>query len=320
MNREVQARMKWVLLYQQHKNISFACRHCGITRNTLKKWLSRYKKDGVNGLISQSRRPKHSPNRKVNQKEEEILVSIRKVRNLGARRLKNELLRLHNLSLSLDTIHKVLKRNQVKPLIRQSKHSGKKRYNRPIPGDRVQMDSCKITNGLFQYTAIDDCTRYRVLAVYPRRSAANTLQFIEKVVEETPFPIQRIQTDRGREFFAIDVQQELMARCIKFRPIRPRSPHLNGKVERSQKTDRDEFYSTIKLPCAEIDDRLQEWQHHYNWHRPHGSLGGKTPMDKFFELIKQTPFSYDVAEKYDRKKERFQDPNYSLDKKLKGWS
>jgi hypothetical protein len=76
-----------------------------------------------------------------------------------------------------------------------------KRYAKEIPGERVQMDTCKIAPGLYQYTAIDDCTRIRVLAVYKRRSAANWLLFLEKVIEEFPFPIQRIQTDRGREFF-----------------------------------------------------------------------------------------------------------------------
>jgi hypothetical protein len=60
------------------------------------------------------------------------------------------------------------------------------------------MDTCKIAPGLYQDTAIDDCTRIRVLALYKRRSAANSLLFLEKVIEEFPFPIQRIQTDRGR--------------------------------------------------------------------------------------------------------------------------
>lgn len=62
-----------------------------------------------------------------------------------------------------------------------------------------------------------------------------------------PFPIQRIQTDRGREFFAEKVQKQLMIYGIKFRPNKPASPHLNGKVERSQKTDKSEFYPTIDL-------------------------------------------------------------------------
>jgi hypothetical protein len=59
------------------------------------------------------------------------------------------------------------------------------------------MDTCKIAPGLYQYTAIGDCTRIRVLALYKRRSAVNSLLFLEKVIEEFPFPIQRIQTDRG---------------------------------------------------------------------------------------------------------------------------
>ena len=97
------------------------------------------------------------------------------------------------------------------------------------------MDPCKIAPGLYQFTAVDDCTRYRVLRIYKRRTAANTLDFLDGVMEEMPFPVQRIQTDRGREFFALKVQQKLKEYHIKFRPNKPGSPHLNGKVERSQK-------------------------------------------------------------------------------------
>ncbi len=52
-------------------------------------------------------------------------------------------------------------------------------------------------------------TRYRVLRLYSRRTAANTLDFIDCVIEEMPFPIQRLQIDRGREFFAVKVQEKL---------------------------------------------------------------------------------------------------------------
>jgi putative transposase len=64
------------------------------------------------------------------------------------------------------------------------------------------MDTCKIAPGIYQYTAIDDCTRYRVLGIYSRRNSKNSINFLHKVIEEMPFPIQRIQTDRGTEFFA----------------------------------------------------------------------------------------------------------------------
>ena len=148
------------------------------------------------------------------------------------------------LSLSLATIHKILKKHQI-PYLQKKRAYRKqtKRYNCKLPGQRVQMDVCKIANGLYQYTAIDDCTRYKVIALYKRRTAKNTLDFIEnQVFYRLPFPIQRIQTDRGQEFMAYEVQEKLLEWGIKFRPIRPASPHLNGKVEATQRTDLDEFY------------------------------------------------------------------------------
>jgi hypothetical protein len=86
----------------------------------------------------------------------------------------------------------------------------------------------KIARGVYQYTAIADRSRFRVLAVYPRRNARNTLLSLNRVIEEMSFPIQPIQTDRGGGFFAEPVQRCLMSECLKVRPIPPRSPHLNG--------------------------------------------------------------------------------------------
>ena len=178
------------------------------------------------------------------------------------------------------------------------------------------MDTCKIGPGLYQYTSIDDCTRYRVLRIYKRRTAANTLNFIDCVTEEMPFPIQRIQTDRGREFFAAKVQEKLMELGIKFRPNKPASPHLNGKVERTQKTDKAEFYATVDVRADGIDLLLAEWQHYYNWDRSHSAHGGKSPMERYFELSSETPFADEVSESYQSSKERIQDANYKVDLKL----
>ena len=177
------------------------------------------------------------------------------------------------------------------------------------------MDTKKIASGIYQYTAIDDCTRYRVLRCYSRRTAKNTVEFIDCVIDEMPFPIQRIQTDRGTEFFAQIVQQKLMESGIKFRPNKPASPHLNGKVERSQKTDKSEFYPTIDLNTSleDLDLMLAEWQHYYNWQRPHSSLNGKTPMEKYCELMDKTPLSEDIEEFYHPENERVQDQNYQHD-------
>lgn len=104
---------------------------------------------------------------------------------------------------------------------------------------------------------------------------------------------------------------------IKFRPIRPASPHLNGKVERSQKTDLHEFYSTVDLDDPELASRLGEWQHYYNWQRGHGSLSGRTPVQRFIELMPKTPFWDEVGRDYDPRKERIQEANYAIDLRLR---
>ena len=73
-----------------------------------------------------------------------------------------------------------------------------------------------------------------------------------------PFPIQRVQTDRGREFFAEKAQLKFMEYDIKFRPNKPASPHLNGKVERSRRTDKEELYPAVDLNLEELKERIGE--------------------------------------------------------------
>ena len=255
-----------------------------------------------------------------NRRAEKRIIELRQCK-LGHRRIQSELIRLHGIHLSTATIHKVLHQLGL-PQLNQKRAYRKiiKRYNRPVPGDRIQMDVCKIAPGLYQYTAIDDCTRYKVLRLYKRRTADNTLKFLDAVIEEMPFAFQRIQTDRSKEFFADEVQQRLLDWGIKFRSIKPRFPHLNGKVERSQRTDLDEFYATVNMKNPELDDRLSEWQHYYNWDRPHSSLNGKTPIERLHELSDKVLFWNDVDSKFDPDKERIQDQNYYANlilKKLK---
>ena len=174
----------------------------------------------------------------------------------------------------------------------------------------------KLMPGVYQYTAVDDCSRFRVLGVYSRRNAANTLLFLERVVEEMPFAIQRIQTDRGGEFMAESVQHWLADNFIKYRPIPPRSPHLNGKVERSQGTDLQEFWTSHDPHDSQISQRIEEWQFDYNWRLPHGSLGGKTPIERTCERSELTPLHEDDAERYDPSRERIRHRDYRIDQKL----
>lgn len=162
MNKDIRERLVWIKLYVDTADAGLVCRRCGISRPTLRKWVTRFREKGIDGLKEVSRRPKHFPVKKIFDQEENHILQLRTERKLGARRIQNELKRLYNLNLSLATIHKVLKRNTVKSLIRSRRGNNIRRYVYSIPGERVQLDTCKIAPGLYQYTAVDDCIRYRV--------------------------------------------------------------------------------------------------------------------------------------------------------------
>ena len=104
-----------------------------------------------------------------------------------------------------------------------------------------------------------------------------------------------------------------LAEAIKFRPIKPRSPYLNGKVECSQRTDLEEFYSTVDLQDTKLQQKLRDWQDYYNEFRPHGSLGSKTPWEKWTELVMKTPYQDEVEAAVDESKERLRLQNYKDD-------
>ena len=157
-------RLGWIKLHEEVRDAGIVCRRCGISRPTLRKWLKRYEEKGLEGLLDLSRKPHHSPGAKVKIDQEDIILKLRQERKLGVRRLQSELKRHHDFSLSLATIHKVLKKKNM-PYLQKKRYYRKqaKRYNCKLPGECVQMDVCKIAQGLYQYTAIDDCTRYKVL-------------------------------------------------------------------------------------------------------------------------------------------------------------
>lgn len=314
---ELRRRRIWVQLYAATKDAGLVCRRCGISRPTLRLWWERFLAKGDGGLVSLSRRPHHSPRRVLDQNHRDLILGLGDERKLGPKRIQAELLRHHAIRLSTATIWKVLHSHARAPLVRKRPPESPRRYSRPLPGDRVQIDTMKISTGRFQYTAIDDCTRLRVLGLYPRRTASNAVHFLEqRMIEELPFPIQRVQTDRGGEFFGMGFQETLQRYCIKFRPNRPRAPHLNGKVERSQQTDWMEFYSTVDLEDPLLPELLEEWQFFYNWHRPHSALGGKTPMERCCELLEATPSQEDVESQYQLKQERAKVREFSTDQQL----
>ena len=101
MDREIQQRLLWVKMYEESGDAGFVCRRCGISRPTLRKWTNRYKQDGIAGLESKSRRPHSSPDSKITNQLRALILGMRMKRNLGARRLQTELIRLHQIHESV---------------------------------------------------------------------------------------------------------------------------------------------------------------------------------------------------------------------------
>lgn len=116
MKQQIKARLTWVNLYLETKDAGYVCRKCGISRPTLRKWYRRYLETGIDGLNDQSKKPHLSPNQKLNSEVIKLILELRSSRNLGARRIQTELIRLHNCSLSLASIHKALTSNQTQPI------------------------------------------------------------------------------------------------------------------------------------------------------------------------------------------------------------
>ncbi|GAC1481252.1 MAG: IS481 family transposase [Flavisolibacter sp.] len=258
------------------------------------------KKEGLEGLKGHSKRPTKFAKLKVNADIENLILTIRNEFKFGPQRISTHLKRIHKVDLSPTTVWRVLMHNSMPKIKKYRKHEQFKRYSKVVPGERVQIDVTKIGPKCYQFTAVDDCARLRAIKMYPNKKAESAVDFLGYMMDTLEFPIQRVQTDWGTEFFNRIFQEELMEHFIKFRPIKPRSPHLNGKVERSQLTDKSEFYSTIPRDQKnmQLAPKLLKWQTFYNQKRRHASLNGMTPYEKYLELESRIPIQPNVTGKY----------------------
>ncbi|MCP4907937.1 MAG: transposase [bacterium] len=107
----------------------------------------------------------------------------------------------------------------------------------------------------------------------------------DDVVEKFPFRIRPIRTDRGHEFQAL-IHWHVADLGMEHVYIKPRTPQLNGKVERSHRTDKDEFYQLLTYrDDVDLEKKLATWENFYNFDRPHGAHGGKTPYEALREKL-----------------------------------
>ena len=274
-------------------NITATCRYFGICRETFYTWKRAYTTRGEQGLINNKPCPQNIKIRVAKPIEEKILY-LRQTYHLGQQRISWYLARYHNIKVSPGGVRGVLLRHGLNRLPKNQKKRSLpvfKRYEKQVPGHRIQVDvkflifkdkkNKKIKR--FQYTAIDDATRIRALKIYNRHTQANAIDFINYVVKKFPFRIHTVQTDNGHEW-----QAKFHWHCedlgMTHVYIKPRTPRLNGKVERSHGSDKTEFYQLISYTGdKDLQIKLNHWENFYNFYRPHGGLQGKTP----YEVLKK---------------------------------
>ncbi len=290
--RDIKRKLRIIKHAKESGNVSKTCRYFGISRETFYKWKRNYLKNGEKSLVNSKPCPQNLKLRTPAYIEEKV-THLRTHYHLGQQRIAWYLERYHDIKISSSGVYCILKRLGLNRLPSNAKKRTlpTKRYQKRVPGHHIQVDvkflsfvddkGKKIKR--FQYTAIDDATRVRALRIYNRHTQINAIKFIDHIVEHFPFRIHTIRTDNGHEFqskFHWHVEDLGMRHIY----IKPRSPNLNGKVERSHLTDEREFYQLLSYKGdVDLEEKLKEWETFYNYFRPHSSHKGKTP----YEILKE---------------------------------
>lgn len=159
-----------------------------------------------------------------------------------------------------------------------------KDYKAKAPGDIVQIDTVEIRPEpgvvLKQFTTVDMVSRWSVPTIAYRATALVASHALDALIARTPFPIKAIQVDGGSEFMA-EFEDACKARGIRLFELPPRSPKLNGCVERANRTYREEFYdcSNATPTVSGFASYLRRWEDIYNTIRPPQALGYLTPAE-----------------------------------------
>ena len=122
--------------------------------------------------------------------------------------------------------------------------------------------------------------------MYLAHNQESSIDFVKHVVKELPFRIKMVRTDNGHEFQS-KFHWHLMDEGIEHAYMKKGTPRLNGKVERSHRIDKKEFYQAIEYKGdQDLQSKLKKWQDFYNFLRPHGAHAGKTPHEVLHEKLK----------------------------------
>ena len=289
------------------KGKSYAADKYGVSLSSVKRWCKRY--DGTwQSLKERSHRPKHHPRQHTAQEETLIRESMRQsffrygwdgaytsAKEAGyTRSYSGFIYAARRMGLNGDMVEKCSPR----------KHD--RRYPElSVPGEKVQIDVKEVPycclkgaakrdgKHLYQWTAIDECTRVRFVYGFEEHTPENSVKFLKMLQKVFPFQIQTVQTDNGTEFtykYISDTEESpfdraLTAAGIAHKLIPPRTPWHNGKVERSHRNDQRYFYDWEKF--SDVEELNRKLKAHLTWsnRKPMRTLGGKSPLELLREKL-----------------------------------
>ena len=292
-------RLRALGLWQETQDVPLVCRTFGVSRATLYRWRIRFDPSDLTSLQERSRRPRRV---RTPRWPLPLIQAVHQVRHTYPRWGKEKLgilLRTQGHAASASTVGRILTYLKTHGRLVEAKRRvlgrAKRRVSRPYamrkpkeyrarhPGDLVQLDTLDIRPlpGLVlkQFTARDVVSRWDVLEAHRRATASLAVQFLDTVQARMPFAIRAFQVDGGAEFFA-EFEAECQHRGIRLFVLPPKSPKLNGAVERAQRTHTEEFYEVTESAWTieALNRELVQWERIYNTVRPHQALGYRTPL------------------------------------------
>lgn len=303
LSREARQRLRWMEFYLAHgRAVRRTCRHFGISSATFYRWWRRYDPRRLESLEDdrRTRRPHHVRHPTT---PPEVVRLIRTVRERYPRWGKAKLAglrRREGCQVSESTIGRTLTRLRAlghldEPAVVRSRRRRARRarpyaHRRPWgdqperPGDLVEIDTTPVAVSpkvrRIHFTARDVVSRKDVLAVATRPTSAAATQMLREAFGRFGFPVRAIQIDGGSEFKAT-FETACAELGIKLFVLPPKSPRLNGHVERAHRTHQEEFYDLTEIPELLVEHiaLLRRWEETYNNVRPHQALGYLTPNE-----------------------------------------
>ena len=299
-------------------NISDAARAFGITRPVVYDILE---KEAEGDLGDRSREPKHQPNRTPPETEARVIAAKNKTR-LGSKRLSIYLKKYEQLRVPAGTIRHIIRRNKEKltyPVPSGRRRRGKREFvdwysaktfevvqvdvkyirdQKALSADQIaHLDRFDIPN--FQWGALDVNSRFKLIAFSRERTWTNGLCFYLWVISFLRahgvtaiivFTVDNGEEFGGRSWYKLRELRKLLAGFgCKVIQNRKGHPEENAHLERSHRTDDDEFYKVRALAICSERNLIEEatgYIHYYNNFREHSSLADQTP---FAYLRQQLP-------------------------------